>query len=99
MLAPCVKVYISMKSFPGGCRKYVVILLISFPVWVNVTVDCGVSTVGMFLLLTGGGKISIRNDLETTEAIFDFSLQFSRLLSSEKKVNVLLFSEAENYHK
>lgn len=56
ILAPYVKVYISMKSFLGGCRKYIVIVLFSFPVWVNVAVDCSVSVVATFLLLTAGRK-------------------------------------------
>lgn len=49
VLAACAKAY---EIFPQRCRKDEVILLISFPEWINVVVDCGDFTVGMFLFLT-----------------------------------------------
>lgn len=72
-LAPCVKVYISMKFFPESCRKYEVSYTAD---QVSIMGKCGSRllghTVGTFLLLTADLRNLYKNDLETTEAILFF---------------------------
>lgn len=74
VFAACAKVCVD-GIFPQRCKKDEVTLLISFPEWINIVVDCGNFAVGMFLLLTADLRNSCLNFLGNNWNYFGFSFQ------------------------